>query len=164
MIGDGVIVIFFGLYMMKVFRIPGFVFLERERQFPLARVLKPGRPFNSFLFGASFAFGWTPCVGPVLGSILTLAAASATVGQGAFLLGVFSAGLATPFLAVAAGIGQAQRYIQKIEKYLEVLSVAGGALLLILGILLLTNTMGSWVGFFYSLLRGIKYDALLNYL
>lgn len=160
----GILVIFSGLYMLKVVRLPGLDFLASEKHFPLAKVLKPGKPLNSFLFGAAFAFGWTPCVGPVLGSILTLAAASATVGKGALLLTVFSAGLATPFLLVAAGIGQANATIQKMGKYLNILSIAGGILLIILGFLLLTNTMGSWVGFFYQLFQGINYDKLLNYL
>lgn len=160
----GIVVIFFGLYMLKVIHIPGLNFLASEKHFPLAKVLKPGKPLNSFLFGAAFAFGWTPCVGPVLGSILTLAAASATVGKGALLLTVFSAGLATPFLLVAAGIGRANTHIQRIEKYLNVLSVIGGILLVVLGFLLLTNAIGSWVGFFYQFFRGVNYDRLLEYL
>lgn len=160
----GILVIFFGLYMLKIIRIPGIDFLASEKHFPLAKVLKPGKPFNSFLFGAAFAFGWTPCVGPVLGSILTFAAASATVGKGALLLTVFSAGLATPFLLVAAGIGQANATIQKMGKYLNALSIAGGILLIILGFLLLTNNIGSWVGFFYQFFQWINYDKLLDYL
>ncbi len=100
----GILVIFFGLYMMKVFRLPGFQFLDSERRFPAARIIKPGNPLSSFLFGSVFALGWTPCIGPILGSILTLAAASATVVQGGLLLAVFSLGLGVPFIAIAAGI------------------------------------------------------------
>lgn len=157
----GIFVILFGLFMIGVLRLP---FLNVEKHVGGVKVLKPGNPISSLIFGATFAFGWTPCVGPVLGSILTLAAASTTVGQGAFLLSIFSLGLAVPFLVVAAGIGSASSFIAKLSKYLNVISVIGGLFLVFLGILLLTNTFGIWIAYFYQWLSFINYEQLLDYL
>ncbi|MBI2638732.1 sulfite exporter TauE/SafE family protein [Candidatus Peregrinibacteria bacterium] len=160
----GVIVIFFGLYMIGLFKLPLFKFLENEKHIQAGRFLKPGHPFSSLLFGAIFAFGWTPCIGPILGSILLLASTSTTVGQGAFLLSVFSLGLAIPFLLVAFGIGSASANIKKISKYLNVISIIGGIFLVLLGFVLLTNKLSSWIGFFYRFFDFVNYDKILNYL
>lgn len=160
----GVLVIAFGLFMLKVIRLPRLSFLESEHRFPLAKVLKPGKPINSFLFGAAFAFGWSPCIGPILGSILTLAASSATVDMGALLLAIFSLGLSVPFLLIAISIGSASQALNKFSRLLEGVSIVGGAFLVILGLLMVFNLMGVWVGFFYQLFQGIYYDKLLNYL
>jgi len=157
----GIAVIIFGLFMMKVVKIP---VLNQEKQFRAFAKLGRGTQINSFLFGATFAFGWTPCVGPILGSVLTLASASATVAEGAILLSVFSLGLAVPFLMIALGISQASSYVKKISKYLPAISFVGGAFLVFLGILLLTNTMGIWISFFYRVFGFINYDRLLDYL
>lgn len=157
----GIFVILFGLFMIGVMRLP---FLNAEKNIGRIRALKPGNPASSLIFGATFAFGWTPCVGPILGSILTLAAASATVGQGAFLLSVFSLGLAAPFLIIAVGIGSASNYISKLSKYLNVISIIGGLFLIFLGILLFTNKLGVWIAYFYQRFNFINYDRLLDYL
>ncbi|MBU6415487.1 cytochrome c biogenesis protein CcdA, partial [Patescibacteria group bacterium] len=109
-------------------------------------------------------FGWTPCVGPILGSILLLASTSTTALQGAFLLTIFSAGLAIPFLLIAAGIGSSSRYIQSISPYLSVISVIGGIFLIILGVLLVTEKIGVLISHSYGLFRFINYDRLLDYL
>jgi len=157
----GVFVILFGLFMIGVLRLP---FLNVEKHIRGIKALKPGNPISSLIFGATFALGWTPCAGPVLGSILTLAAASATVGQGAFLLSVFSLGLAVPFLIIAAGIGSASNSIAKLSKYLNVISAIGGTFLIFLGVLLLSNKFGVWVAYFYQWFNFINYDSLLDYL
>jgi len=157
----GIFVIIFGLFMMNIIKIP---FLSGEKGIRAPKALKPGNPFSSTIFGATFAFGWTPCVGPVLGSILLLASTSATVGQGAFLLFIFSLGLAVPFLAIALGIGSATKLIGKITKYLKIISFIGGIFLVFIGILLLTDKVGAWVSFFYRLFSFINYDSLLNLL
>ncbi|MDZ4231979.1 MAG: cytochrome c biogenesis protein CcdA, partial [Candidatus Pacearchaeota archaeon] len=119
---------------------------------------------SSLLFGGTFALGWSPCIGPILGSVLTLAASSATVGQGAFLLGVFSLGLAVPFLAVALGIGWAFEHLGRLGAYANWVGIAGGVFLLFLGALMLTNNFGWWLGAAYRLFDFINYEALLNYL
>ncbi len=160
----GAFVIFFGLVMLGAGRVPFLSFLASEKHVRLPGWVKPGNPFSSFMFGATFAFGWTPCVGPILGAVLTLAATTATVGQGAFLLAVFSLGLAAPFLMIAAGIGSAARLLQRIAPLLRVVSVLGGVFLIFLGILLLTNSFALWLGYFYRLFDFISYDRLLDYL
>ena len=156
----GVLVILFGLFLLNIIRIPA---LTAERHFKIP-FLKPGQSFNSLLLGAAFAFGWTPCVGPILGTVLTLTAAQATVGQGAVLLAVFSAGLAVPFLAVAWGFSSASRWIAAAGPYLRILSFIAGLLLLFFGVLLLTNRFGLMITYGYRLLQFINYEALLNYL
>lgn len=157
----GLFVIFFGLFMLGILRLP---FLAVEKHVGGLKNLKPGNPGSSFLFGATFAFGWTPCIGPILGSILTLAASSATVGQGAFLLAIFSLGLAVPFLLIAATVGSASMHLAKVNKYLPVISAVGGIFLVFLGILLLTDNMGAWIAYVYRIFNFINYDALYDYL
>lgn len=157
----GFFVIIFGLFMMNILKIPTF---NKERQFRVPTIFGRGNPFNSFVLGSSFAFGWTPCVGPILGSVLTLAAVSTSAGQGAILLTVFSLGLAIPFLAIALGIGSASQYLNKISKYLNIVSIIGGAFLIFLGILLVTDSMGAWISFFFRTFDFINYDRLLDYL
>lgn len=156
----GVFVIFFGLYMLNIFKLP---FLNFEKRL-VPSSIKPGSPAASFLFGSSFAFGWTPCVGPILGSILLLSSSSGTVGQGAALLAIFSAGLAVPFLAIAAGIGRASNFLSRASKYLKWVSVIGGIFLIFLGVLLVTNQFAAWLGYAYGLFDFFDYDKLLDYL
>lgn len=160
----GVFVMFFGLYMTGFLRLRMFSFLTYERKIRFSKHLTPGNPTSSLLFGATFAFGWTPCVGPILGSVLTLAATSATVGQGAVLLLVFSLGLAIPFLIIAAGAGTALVYIKKLNRYIEAISRVGGVLLFILGLLLVTDQYGLFAGYIYRWFNILNYDALLQYL
>lgn len=157
----GVFVIIFGLFMLNVLKIP---FLMREKQFKAPSIFKQGKPTNSLILGSAFAFGWTPCVGPILGSILLLASTSTSALQGALMLTIFSAGLAVPFLLIAIGIGSASRYIQNISKYLNVVSVIGGAFLIVLGILLVSGNIGLLISYGYRVFQFINYDSLLDYL
>lgn len=157
----GLFIIFFGLFMLRILKLP---FLNHEKHLANIKILKPGNPGSSLLFGATFAFGWTPCIGPILGSILTLAASRATVGQGAFLLAIFSLGLAAPFLIIAAGISSASIYLSKLNKYLNIISIIGGVFLIFLGILLLTDNLIVWTSYFYQVFGFINYERLLDYL
>ncbi len=157
----GIFVIIFGLFMLNFLKIP---FLNQEKQLKAPALFKRGKPINSFILGSAFAFGWTPCVGPILGSILLLASTSTTAFQGGLLLTVFSAGLAIPFLLIAIGIGSASRYINNISRYLNVISVVGGIFLIILGILLVSGNIGLLISQAYRLLQFINYNRLLNYL
>lgn len=157
----GIFVILFGLFMLNVIKIP---FLSREIQIKTPSFFQKGSKINSFVLGSTFGLGWTPCVGPILGSILTLAAASTTAFQGAFLLGVFSLGLAVPFLVIAAGFGSASAHIAKLGKLLNIISIIGGLFLIFLGILLFTNKLGIWIAYFYQWFDFINYDRLLDYL
>jgi len=100
--------------------------------------------WSGFLMGFAFAFGWTPCIGPILAAVLTLAAASDTIGRGVLLLAIYSAGLAVPFLLTALGIGQFMRFYQNFRKYLHAVEIFSGALLLFVGALIFVNKL-TWL-------------------
>ena len=100
--------------------------------------------FSGFLLGFAFAFGWTPCIGPILATVLALAAASDTVARGILLLAVYSAGLAVPFLLTALGLGQFLRFYKNFRRYLHVVEVFSGALLLFIGALVFLNKL-TWL-------------------
>jgi cytochrome c-type biogenesis protein len=104
---------------------------------------KPGI-FSGFLLGFAFAFGWTPCIGPILATVLTLAAASETVSRGVLLLAVYSAGLAVPFLLTAVGLGHFLRFYKNFRKYLHAVELFSGALLLFVGGLVFFNKL-TWL-------------------
>lgn len=157
----GIFVISFGLFMLNILKIP---FLAKEWRLKTPAPFERGKPTNSFVLGSAFAFGWTPCIGPVLGSILFIASASATTLQGAFLLSVFSLGLAIPFLLVALGIGSANRFITKINRYLNIVSIIGGIFMIVLGILLFTDNMALLISYGFRIFNFINYDRLLDYL
>ncbi|PIZ93237.1 MAG: cytochrome C biogenesis protein [Candidatus Magasanikbacteria bacterium CG_4_9_14_0_2_um_filter_41_10] len=158
----GVVIILFGLFMLDLPVFKRFSFLQSDTRFHMS--LKPGKSLSSLLFGATFAFGWTPCVGPILGTVLVLAANGTTASQGAFLLAIFSLGLALPFLTIAFGIGHALQYIQKITKYLRIISIVGGGFLVFIGVLLLFNKMGVWTGIFYQFFDVFHYTKLLEFM
>lgn len=124
----GIFVILFGLFMTNLVRVR---FWARETHFKTPPIFERGKPVNSLLLGSAFGLGWTPCVGPVLGSILFLASTSTTALQGAFMLLIFSAGLAVPFLLIAAGIGQASNYI---SGFLEVTTKYRVLIMVIFGV------------------------------
>lgn len=157
----GVLVILFGLFMLGAFRLP---FLQAERRMRLPSFLAVGRPTSSFVIGSSFGFGWTPCVGPVLGSILLLASTSRTALQGAVLLAIFSFGLAIPFLLVAFGFSRATSYINRLAGYLKAVSVIGGVFLIALGLLLLTDNFSLLIQYGYGFFDFFNYERLLEYL
>jgi cytochrome c-type biogenesis protein len=104
---------------------------------------QPG-PFSGFLMGFAFAFGWTPCIGPILASVLAVAATRETVAQGIFLLACYSAGLAIPFLITAVGIGGFLKFYQKFRRHLHTVEVFSGALLLVVGTLIFLNRL-TWL-------------------
>lgn len=133
----GVLIILFGLFLLGLSQVRWLQFLNTEKRFHIVHVLHPGKPLSSFLFGAIFSLGWTPCIGPILGSILLLASSSATVLQGAVLLAVFSVGLALPFLLLAASIGSALHSVEMLRRLLPWISKIGGVFLIIVGLLLL---------------------------
>lgn len=158
----GVFIIFFGLFLLGVFNIS---FLQIEKRMKMPSFLTVGKPSSSFVIGSAFAFGWTPCVGPVLGSILALAAVSSTAWKGAFLLAIFSLGLAVPFIATAVLFLSATKYIRAITKYLAWVQKIGGVILLLVGWLLLTNDFSFLIEQGFRLLEGFGYeDSLLRFL
>ena len=128
----GIVVIIFGLHMIGVFRIP---FLEYDTRVTSAPDLKWGY-LSSALLGIFFSAGWSPCVGPVLGTILTLAINGGSIALGAKLLSAYSAGLAIPFLAAALGIGWVTTTLRKYNKIMHYVEIAMGVVLVIVGVLL----------------------------
>jgi cytochrome c-type biogenesis protein len=100
--------------------------------------------WSGFLLGFAFAFGWTPCIGPILATVLALAAASDTIARGVLLLAVYSAGLAIPFLLTALGIGQFMAFYKNFRKYLHAVELFSGALLLFVGGLVFVNKL-TWL-------------------
>lgn len=157
----GVFVILFGLFMLGILKLP---LLQRETRFSLPPIFERGRPLSSLLLGGAFAFGWTPCVGPILGSVLLLTASQATAAQGGVMLSVFSLGLAIPFLLIAYGAGSVIQSIRKFNRYLNIISIIGGLFLIGLGILLFLNKMSLLISYGYRLLEFINYDRLLEFL
>jgi cytochrome c-type biogenesis protein len=132
----GLVIIFFGIYMMGLIR-PRFLFKE-------ARFQIKDRKFGyvgALLIGAAFAFGWTPCIGPILAGILTYAGTLEKVNQGVFLLFIYSLGLGIPFLLTAIGINQFWRFFNRIKKYLRILEIISGAVMVILGLMIFTNKL-----------------------
>jgi cytochrome c-type biogenesis protein len=110
--------------------------------------------WSGFLLGFAFAFGWTPCIGPILTTVLALAAASDTIARGVLLLAVYSAGLAVPFLLTALGIGQFLRFYQRFRKHLHAVELFSGALLLLVGGLVFTNRL-TWMAGKLGLLNSL---------
>lgn len=157
----GVLVILFGLFMLGFFKLP---FFQTDKRIPIPKWLTLGKPSSSLFIGGTFALGWTPCVGPILGSILLLAGTSGTALTGGVMLTVFSLGLAVPFLFIALAFSKATAYIDRISKYLKTVSVIGGMFLVLLGSLLATDNFGLTVQYGYELLDFINYDKLLDYL
>ena len=141
----GVPIIILGLSTMGVLRIP---FLMKERRIDLARV--PRGTAWAFPMGMAFAAGWAPCLGPVLATIYATAAVSGTAVWGAILLVLYSIGLGVPFVALALGFNRAQRSLGWLRRNGRRIEVAGGALLVIVGLLFVT---GRWQGYFQPLQR-----------
>ena len=132
----GIFVVLVGLYLVGLFKIAA---LERYLQFNLKD--KPAGYLGSVLVGITFAVAWTPCVGPVLGAVLALAGASAEVGRGIFLLSSYAAGLALPFFLSALAVNSFFQFSQSFRRYIHAVHVMGGVLLIIVGVLLITDYM-----------------------
>ncbi len=132
----GAIIIIFGLHMIGVFKIP---FLNYEKRFNTNA--KPLGLLGAFLVGMAFAFGWTPCIGPILAAILAIASQQDTVLKGIILLGVYSIGLGVPFLIAGLSITIFYNVFNKLKQHLHKIEIIGGALLVIVGVLIMTNSL-----------------------
>ncbi len=132
----GIIVIIFGLHLTGLLKIP---LLYREAR------LDTGAPRRglggAFVLGFAFALGWTPCIGPILGAILALAERRQTVYQGMFLLAIYSAGLAIPFLLTSVGLSSFLKFYKGFRKHLQAVEVGSGVLLIVLGTLMALNKL-----------------------
>jgi cytochrome c-type biogenesis protein len=147
----GVLIILFGLVCLGVFN---FQLFTRERRVQLDR--KPVGYLGSALVGMAFAAGWTPCIGPVLGGILGLAATSGDVSRGMALLAVYSAGLALPFLIAAVAVESFLDWFQRFRRFLPWVMRISGALLVVVGLLLVTGEFTRMAGW----LQGLTPDFL----
>lgn len=127
----GVVIIVFGLHLTGIFKIR---WLYTDAR--LHSVKGGSTPWGAFVIGFAFAFGWTPCVGPILAVILGLAAAQDSVMKGVFLLAIYSLGLAVPFLLTSLGIGRFLKFYSRFRSHMHALEVASGGLLIALGCLL----------------------------
>jgi len=131
---SGGIIIVMGLHFLKVIRIP---LLNREARFE--GPARAGPLGTSYLIGIAFAFGWTPCIGPILGAILTLAAQQETLMSGTSLLVVYSMGLGLPFLVAAAFIGPFLRWARGFRRHLGLVEKLMGLLLIVVGLMMITG-------------------------
>lgn len=142
----GVILIIFGIHFIGIIRIP---FLYQE-----ARVEVHNRPLGyptSLLTGMAFAAGWTPCIGPTLSGVLALATQEATVLQGTGLLIAYSMGLGVPFILTALALGSASQWLRKFSPYLRYVEIGSGVLLLVMGLLLITDQFQILNAYFFNL-------------
>ena len=135
----GLIVIGFGLFMIGVVR-PSWMMGE-ARLYPK---LPGGGPVSAYVLGVAFAFGWTPCIGPILGAILTVGAASATVGDGVALLSVYSLGLGVPFLLAALFTTELAGRLRSFGRLGLMLRAAAGAVMVLMGLAMITGYMSTF--------------------
>ena len=141
-IAGGIIVIF-GIHMTGIFKIP---FLNYEKRFHTEG--KKLGLLGAFLVGFAFAFGWTPCIGPILAGILVLASRQETIGQGILLLTSYSLGLGIPFFLTALSLSAFFNVFNKFKRHLHKVEIVGGILLIVIGVLIMTNYLTILSGYF----------------
>jgi len=137
--------IIFGIHLTGIYRIN---FLYQDKRFHGAA--KPRGLLGALFLGLAFAFGWSPCIGPMLAAVLGLASEKDTVGQGMFLLAVYSAGLGVPFLLTSLGLNQFLAFYSRFKRHFHAMEVVSGVLVIAVGILFVTNRMtmlNSWFSF-----------------
>ncbi len=147
---SGVVVIIFGLHFLGLFRIP---ILDREARLDAGE--KGGSAFGAYVLGLAFAFGWTPCIGPQLGAILSLAAQEGSTERGTLLLGIYALGLGLPFLLAAIFVERSMFLMTKLKRHMKLIERCMGVLLLVVGLALVT---GAFTDFSYWMLE--TYDVL----
>ncbi|MCB1410066.1 MAG: cytochrome c biogenesis protein CcdA [Rhodobacteraceae bacterium] len=135
----GVIVIVMGLHFLGLFRLN---FLMREARIDAGN--RGGSAFGAYVLGLAFAFGWTPCIGPILGTIMTLAASEGSVARGTALLAAYALGLGLPFLLAAVFISRAMGVMNRIKPWLGTIEKAMGVLLVLVGLALITGWLSAF--------------------
>ena len=144
----GLIIIVFGLHLLGIFKIN---FLYQDKRFH--NVEKPRGVLGALVLGLAFAFGWTPCIGPILAGILTMASTKQTVTQGVLLLAVYSIGLGIPFLLTSLGLNKFLAFYGRFKRHFRAVEMASGALVIAVGVLILTNNLSRLAGWFTFLNR-----------
>jgi cytochrome c-type biogenesis protein len=148
----GVLIIVFGIHLTGIYKIN---FLYQDKRFH--SVNKPRGLFGALLLGLAFAFGWSPCIGPILATVITMASEKQTVGQGIFLLAVYSMGLGLPFLLTSLGLNKFLSFYSKFKRHFHTMEVISGVLVIIVGVLILTNRLTQLNGYFSFLTRFEKF-------
>jgi cytochrome c-type biogenesis protein len=146
----GILTIIFGLFIAGFIKLD---FLMKDKRFHIHK--GPAGYLGAFLIGMSFAAGWTPCIGPILGTILIYAGSQASAAYGLKLLSVYSLGLAIPFIMATLAINVFFTYTRKIHKFMRILMIISGIILIVFGIMLLANKMGYLLALFPDL--GIRF-------
>jgi cytochrome c-type biogenesis protein len=136
---SGLVVIIFGLHFLSVFRIP---ILDREMRMEAGQ--SGGSAIGAYVLGLAFAFGWTPCIGPQLGAILSLAASEASVARGTVLLGIYALGLGVPFLLAAIFLSRSMVLMNKMKRHMGLIEKLMGGLLLLVGVMLVTGLFSTF--------------------
>ncbi len=134
----GILVVLFGFYILGILKLP---FLMAEKRIHFRG--KPGGNMGTFLVGVAFAAGWTPCVGPILGTILLYASTSDSITQGIGLLTFYSLGLGLPLLVTALGLGVFLGQLKRIRPYMRAVSVTSGVFLILVGVMIFTNSFST---------------------
>ena len=137
----GIIIVILGIHLTGLVRIPG---LDVEKRIDIEK--KPIHFLGIVIIGMAFGAGWSPCIGPLLGSILIIAGSQETVWQGIALLAIYSAGLALPFIIISAFIHLLLIFIKKASRVLQYVNTTAGILLIILGVILVTNKLHVFIG------------------
>jgi len=135
-IAGGLLIVVLGIHLTGLIRI---AFLDIEKRIPLNK--KPLHVLGTFFVGMAFGVGWTPCIGPLLGSILVIAGSRETVHQGVILLAIYSAGLAIPFIILSAFIHLLIKFVKRATRAVKYFNALAGTLLILMGLLLLTNKL-----------------------
>lgn len=130
----GVIIVILGLHLAGVFKIG---FLNRDTRIQTSR--RPASALGALIVGMAFGFGWTPCIGPILGGILAVAGSKNTIGEGVLLLAVYSAGLGVPFFLTSLAIDKFFAASSRVRRYYRAIEIVAGVLLILLGVLMFTG-------------------------
>jgi cytochrome c-type biogenesis protein len=153
-VGAGVVVVIFGLHFLGLFRLK---FLDREMRMDAGD--QGGSAFGAYFLGLAFAFGWTPCLGPILSAILSLAGGQADVSKGVILLGVYAIGLGVPFVLVAAFFPQMKRPMAWMKRNMGVIEKTSGVLLVVVGLAMATGFMSI---FSFWMLEALPFLAIFG--
>ena len=154
----GIVVVIFGLHTTGLITIPFLDYDVRRHQMPDARL----GYLSSALMGVFFSAGWAPCVGPVLGAVLTMALNADGVNRGVYLLTAYSAGLGIPFMLAAAGLANVSQLLRRYNRYLRYVSIVTGIFLIVIGIMLFTDTLSRFatVASFSQFQAGIDQNVI----